>query len=69
MKNVKSNKNVSKHLAMIQDVVNRMGYKSFLIKGWSFVLITISSALLIRQGDSFFCSTIIIDVHILFMGF
>ena len=39
------------YLGMLQDVINRMGYKSFLIKGWAFVLITVFAALLIREGN------------------
>ena len=32
--------NVIKHLTMIQNIINRMAHNSFLLKGWSVVLIS-----------------------------
>lgn len=39
---------VIKHLEMIQGVINRLGHDSFLVKGWSMVIVTAGIVLVSR---------------------
>ena len=39
-----------KHLELIQGVVNRMAFNSFMLKGWSVVLVSAVLVLVSRQG-------------------
>ena len=42
------------HLAMIQGVVNRLSHNSFLLKGWSVVLVSAMFALAAKDSDLLF---------------
>ena len=42
------------HLQMIQGVVNRLAHNSFLLKGWSVVLVSALFALAVKDVSSFF---------------
>ena len=44
---------VVKHLEMIQGVVNRLAYNSFLIKGWSMTILAAAILFLARIGGLF----------------
>ena len=46
--------NKSKHLELIQGVVNRLSTNSFLLKGWSVVLVSALFALSTPQSDTSF---------------
>ncbi len=41
-----------KHLELIQGVINRMAFNSFMLKGWSVVLVSAVLVLVSRQGGS-----------------
>ncbi len=41
-----------KHLELIQGVINRMAFNSFMLKGWSVVLVSALLVLVSRQGES-----------------
>ena len=43
------NEKVVKHLEMIQNVINRMGRNSFLLKSWSMTIIVAAMVLIVRQ--------------------
>lgn len=43
-----------KHLEMIQGVINRMGHNSFLLKGWSIVLVSALFALAAGDAEMMF---------------
>lgn len=43
-----------KHLEMIQSVINRMASNSFLLKGWSVVLVSALFALSAKEANIFF---------------
>lgn len=46
--------NKTKHLEMIQGVINRMANNSFLLKGWSVVLVSALFALAAKDSDKLY---------------
>jgi len=46
--------NKVKHLEMIQNIINRMASNSFLLKGWSVVLVSALFALAAKDSNMFF---------------
>lgn len=46
--------NKTKHLEMIENIIERMGKNSFQLKGWSVTLVTIIGALSARETDKRF---------------
>ena len=45
---MKNDERIMKHLEFIQDVVNRLGRNSFLLKGWSMTVLVAGSLLMVR---------------------
>lgn len=56
------------HLGFIQDVINRMGNNSFLIKGWVIALVAAMFALSAKEANSKFGYLVILPV-LVFWGY
>lgn len=46
--------NKTNHLEMIQGIVNRLAHSSFLLKGWSVILVSALFALAAKDAESYF---------------
>lgn len=46
--------NIQSHLAMIQDIINRLSHNSFLLKGWSVALVSSFFALAVINNKVYF---------------